>query len=333
LKQDSAKALDINAIETALYKLLELYRQALRAAEFLPVHGRVPDNEHLVEITQVVGPRRRRISHLRLQFIIHHADWIRSRFAVRFLARMFLRSHIRSKLRAIADRLEVEQLASGSMNSNTLKRLDTIITKLRDYDRLLTPRKTGWLKLPGGIWAVVVPLLATYLGTRLIPSLEVSVVGVLVRLGMYLLSIGILVWFPSFNEVALGGFRWKRLILLGQTGDVNIEVATNVVLRWAPAPQANTYESENHVFETLGLPKPSEFPWDIILSPTKVLSGLLALGVLILALAFIISAIALNLGWPLLIAVVFLFVFFFCLYDIRRSILRVMRERKLRSAC
>ena len=50
MKQDCAKPLDINAIETALDELLEHYRQALRAAELLPAHGRVLDREYLVEI-------------------------------------------------------------------------------------------------------------------------------------------------------------------------------------------------------------------------------------------------------------------------------------------
>ncbi len=260
------------------------------------------------------------------------ADWIRDRFAVRSLARMFLRSHIRSKLRVIADRLEVERLASGRMEANTLDRLDIVITRLRDYDKRLAHRRAGWLKLPGWIWAVAAPLLATYLSTLFIPGLEVAVAGVLVRVATYLLLIAILVWFPLFTWGALGGFRWKRLILLGQTGDVNVDVATNAVLRWAPAPQANTYESENRLFETLGLPKQNEFPWDLVLSPTTVLSGPLALSVLILALAFSISAT--KLSWTILIVMfVLLFVFFFCLRSILRPILRAMRERVLRGAC
>lgn len=335
LKKDPAKPLDINAIETALDELLERYRQAIRVAEFLPACGRVPDKEHLVEITQPVGPTRSRIGRLRasrLQTRTRYADWIRSRFAVRSLARMFLRSHIRSELRAIADRLEVERLASGRMEANTLERLDIVVRKLRDYDKRLAHRRTGWLKLPGWIWAVAAPLLVTYLSTLVIPSPEAAVAGVLVRLATYLLLIAILVWAPLFIWGVLGGFRWKRLILLGQTGDVNIDVATNAVLRWAPAPQANTYESENRLFETLGLPKPREFPWDLIFSPTTVLLGPLALAALILALAFSISAT--KPGWPILIAVVvLLFVFFFCLRSTLRPIVRAIRERVLRDAC
>ena len=334
MKKDSAKQLDINAIETALDELLECYRQAIRAAEFLPAHGHVPDREYLVEIAQPAGPTQSRIGRLRtslLQTRTRHADWISSRFAVRSLARMFLRSHIQSKLRAIADRLEVERLASGRMDAHALKQLDIVIGELLDYDKRLFHRRTGWLKLPGWMWAIAAPLLTTYLSTLVIPSLEVTVAGVLGLLVTYLLLIAIMVWAPLFVWGALGGFRWKRLILLGQTGDVNIDVATNAVLRWAPAPQANTYKSENRLFEILGLPKPSEFPWDLVLSPRTVLLGPLALAALILALAFSISAA--KPGWPILIAVVvLLFVFFFCLRSTVRPISRAMRERVLRDA-
>jgi len=336
LGQDSAKPLDINAIETALDELLEHYRQVLRAAELLPACGPVPKEEFLAQIAQPVGPMRSRIGRLRtslLQTRTRHADWFRRRFAVRSLARGFLSSHIESKLRAVADRLEVERLASGHMDANTLKRLDVVIRKLHDYDKCLVHMRTRWLKLPGWIWVVAATMLTTYLSTLVIPSPETAVAaGVLVLLATCLLLFASLVGVPLFYFGALGGFRWKRLILLGQSGDVNIDVATNAVLRWGPAPQANTYGSENRLFETLGLPKPSEFPWDLVLSPTTVLLGPLALAALILGLAFSVSVT--KPGWPILIAVVvLLFVFFFCLHFIRRTILRAMRERTQRGAC
>jgi hypothetical protein len=335
LEKDPAKPLDINSIENALNELLEHYRQATRATEFLPVHGHVPDSEYLVEIAQPAGPTKSRIGRLKtslLQTRTRHADWIRIRFAVRSLARMYLRSHIRSKLRTIADLLEVERIASGHMDANTLERLDIVILRLRDYNKRLAHRTTGWLKLPGWIWAVAAPLLSTYLGTLVIPSFEVNVAGILVLLAMYWLLFTIIFWAPLFIWGALGGFRWKRLILLGQAGDVNIDIATNAVLRWAPAPQANTYESENRLFETLGLPKPSEFPWDLVLSPRASLLGALALAFLILAIAFSISSA--EPGWPILIVIVVLFfMFFLCLCSSIRPILRAMRERVLRGAC
>ena len=335
MKHDSAKPLNINAIETALDELLEYYRQALRAAEFLPVHGRVPNEEFLPQIAQPVVSTRSRIDRLRTswsQTRTRHADWIRSRFAVRPLVRMFLSSHIRSKLRSIADRLEVERLASGHIDGNALERLDVIIKKLRDFDKRLAPRRIGWLKWLGWVWVVAAPLLTTYLSTFVIPSLpQIAVAGVLAYFVTYLLGFALLVWSPLFGLGALGGFRWKRLILLGQTGDVNIDIAANAVLRWMPAPRTNTYESENRFFETLGLPKPTEFPWDLVLSLKMLLLGPFALSVLILALALIISAG--KPGWPVLIAVVLLFVFFFCLRSILRPISRAMRERAQRGAC
>lgn len=327
---DPAKPLDIDAIEVALDELLENYRQALRAVELLPCFGRLPDNECTVQIAQPVGPTRSRIRRLKtssLQTRTRHGRYS----AVRRFARMFLRSHIRSKLRTIADRLEIERFASGHMDANTLKRLDGIIRKLRDYDKSLTqgrifgPKLQGWI---WRIWPVAAPVLFTYLTTLGISRLRVA--GLLGYIITYMLYLAVVAWFPLFAFVGEGGFRWKRLILLGQTGDTNI-YRPNAVLRWVPGPQANTYEAENRFFGTLGLPKPDEFPWDFALMPQIFLLTPLALSFLVLA--FDVGIQVKELGWPILIAVVLLLMFFFCLEFIRRSISKVRRERRQRSAC
>jgi len=335
LALDPAKPLDIKAIETALDNLLEHYRQALRAVELLPVWGRVPNNEYIVQIAQPVGPTGSRIRRLKISFQqarIRHADWVRSHLAIRSPARMFLRSHIQSKLRTIAERLEVERFARGHMDANTSKRLDDIITKLRAYDKSLDQRRAFWLRLPGWIWPAAAPILFTYLTTLAIPSITVIGVKVLIYIAIYLLYVVLFAWLPLFGFVALGGFRWKRLILIGQVGDMKPEIATNLVLRWAPAPQANTYEAENCFFGTLGLPKPDEFPWDLVLEPPPFLSTALVLSFFTLVLALCISAKEPSL--PILIAIL-LFVALFILYVrfILRPIFRAMRERRQHSAC
>jgi hypothetical protein len=56
---------------------------------------------------------------------------------------------------------------------------------------------------------------------------------------------------PLLRLGAIGGFRWKRLILLGQTGDMGIDPVTNAILWWTLAPQANTYQSENRYVQYL----------------------------------------------------------------------------------
>ncbi|MCJ7575176.1 MAG: hypothetical protein MUO80_00560 [Dehalococcoidia bacterium] len=313
LALDPAKSLDINAIEPALDNLLEHYRQALRAVELLPGHGRVPNNELIVQIGRPVDTKRRRL------------------LAVRRLARMFLRSHIRSKLRTITDRLEVERLASGHMDVNTLKRLDDIIGKLRDYDKSVFQRRTFWSELPGWLWPVAAPILFTAL-YKYLATLTVTAAGVLVYIAIYLLFFVAFVWFPLYLYLALGGFRWKRLILLGQIGDVNIDIVPNAILRWMRGPQANTYESENSFFATLGLPKPDEFPWDRVLEPPLFLSSALVLSFFMVALA--VSIPAKEFSWPLLIIDV-IFIAFLLLYlrFIVRPISRDMRGRKQRQAC
>ena len=331
LKHDPGKSLDIDAIEAAMGELLEHYRQALRAAERLPVFGPVPATEFLAEIASPVSSKQGRINRLRtslLQTRTRHADWFRIRFAVRSLVRTFLRSHIRSKLCAFADRLEVERLASAHMDANTLKRLDIVIEEVRNINERLALRSTKWLKLMGWIWAIVAPLLITYFRALVVPNSGSVVPIILVYLATYLLLFASLVWAPLFIIGALGGFRWKRLILVGQIGDVNIDIATDAVLRWMSAPQVNTYQSENRLFETIGLPKPSEYPWDLVLSPVTILLAALTLATFIMAWAFSIPATKLD--WPILIAFVMLFVSFFCLRCMLRPILRAMRERVLR---
>jgi hypothetical protein len=243
---------------------------------------------------------------------------------------MFLRSHIRSKLRTIADRLEVERFAGGHMDANTLKRLDDIIRRLGAYDKSFTQRRTFWSRLPGWIWPVAAPILFTAL-YKYSTALTVTATGILVYIATYLLGFVLFVWAPLYLCLALGGFRWKRLILLGQTGDMNIYVP-NVVLRWVRGPQANTYESENRFFGTLGLPKPDEFPWDRVLEPPPFLSTAVVLAFFMVVLA--VNFPAKEFSLPLLIVDV-VFVAFLILYlrFIVRPIFRAMRERRQRSAC
>jgi hypothetical protein len=331
LKQDCTKLLDINLIETSLDQLLECYRQALRAVELLPAHGGVPRGQLIAQITQPINTAMRGFKRLRTswsQSRIRNADWIRSRFAVRPLARMFLSSHIRSKLRSIADRLEVERLAIGHMNKNEIKQLDTVIKNLRDFDKRLSPRRIGWFKWFAGIWVIIAPLLTTYLTTSGLPNItKIAGAGTLVSFLTYFGYSMLLVSFPLFFYFGLGAFRWKRLILLGQIGDINIEIADSVVLRWTLAPQTNTYEYESRFFETLGLPKPREFPWDAVLSPAIVLLIPLAMSF------FVFALLSAKPGWFLLVSVVSLALFFLCLILIIRPISRARKNREQRGSC
>lgn len=293
---DPAKPLDINAVEAALDELLEHYRQALRAVELLPAWGYVQN---------------------------------RGYFVVRRLVRMFLRSHIRSKLRAIADHLEVERFASGHMDANTSKRLSDIVRRVRAYDKCLAQRRTLLLGLLGWIWPVAVPVLATYLTTLFIPSLRVT--GVLVYIAIGLLYFASTAWFPLHIVVGSGGFDGKRLILLGQTGYINTDITTGAALHLVPMPEANTYEYENRFFGTLGLLKPEEFPWDLMLAPPALISTALALAFFLLALAFLPAATEPNLA--ALAAVVLFIAAILCVYFVRRLIGREMRRRRERGAC
>jgi hypothetical protein len=214
------------------------------------------------------------------------------------------------------------------MDANTSKRLGNIVRKLRVYDKSLTQRRALWVRLLGWIWPPAAPVLFT-LATVVIPSRGLAEVFGYIVTGV--LVFASLAWFPLFAFVGSGAFSWKRLILLGRAGDVNINIPTNTLLHWVPMPQANTYESENRFFRILGLPKPDEFPWDILLTPPVFLSAVLALVFLMSALYVGFSA--KESGWPILIALVLLIMFFFCLDFILRSISRAKAERRQRSAC
>ena len=305
MAQDPAKPLDIDAIEAALDELLEHYRQALRAVELLPRWGHMLTREYL------------------------HADWIRRHLTVRPLVSIFLRSHIRAKLHTVADNLEVERFASGHMDANTSKRLDDIIKKLRAYDKFLIQRRTFWLGLPGWLWVVVAPVLTTLiLG---IPNITVTVGELLGDIIIYSFFVVLFFWPPLYFFGALAGFHWKRLILMGQTRYISINVATNIVSPPVLMPQANTYEFENRLFKTIGLPKPDEFPWDLVLAPLTIMLAALALAFFLLAIAFLFANA--EPSWPALIAVALLVASFGCIDSVRRLIDRDMRERRQHSAC
>jgi hypothetical protein len=330
LRKELKILLNISAVKTAIDELLEHYRQALLAVEYLPSSGPVPSVEFFVDASpsDASKSKENQAKTFRGRKRTIQGDWFRIRFAIRFLARMFLRSHIRSKLRTIADRLEVERLASGHMDPSELKQLDDIIKELRYFDDRLWLRSLWWLKPVGWIWAIALPLLITYLTTLLIQSHGISATGILATFVSYLLFFGMIVYAPLFICGALGGFRWKRLILVGQIGDANIDIATNAKLHWLPAPESNTYQAENQLFEILGLPKPSEFPWDLVFTPTWFLLAVLALSALILAIALVIPMQAVE--WLVLVPIALLIIFFMCLHFLLHHISKIKRERSQR---
>lgn len=325
---------NIDAIESDLDKLLEDYRLALRAVELLPSYGIVPANEFQASIAALIpkSAKRRsaRIKVAVLRYGNRHADLATSRFAIRSVARMFLRSHVRTKLRLFADRLEVERLAYTRLNDVQQKRLDNLIQRLRDYDYRLAPRKSNWLNVFGWIWGIVAPIVITYLSTLVIhPSTHITPGEVLIYIATYLMALAIIVQWPLFIFGVEGGFRWKRLILLGQSGEVNMDISA--FIRWTKSPQANAYVSEYHLFQTLGISKPIEFPWDLVLSPLTVLGIPLALAFFIIGIA--ISIPMKGLSWVELIPFAFVAIGFVILFRVLRPIFKSIRRRQQNGVC
>lgn len=334
-QQNHAQPLDINAFETALDEMLRCYGQALLAAEKLPARGRVPLAEYLVVITKSVPQKQSLILRLWMgmkQTRTDKADWVRSRIANRTIVKIYLHAHIRSKLQAVAEYLEAEKLTTEGIDMAKSARLDSIIRKLQDYDKAFAQRKATWLKLPGWIWTVIAPLVSAGVGAIVTLHSGITASEVLVNITLALLISTMFLWVPLFTLWSLDGFRWKRLILMGQIGDLNPDISATVVLRWLPSPPSNTYAFEDRLFKILGITKPKEVPWDFILLPTTTISAVMALACFLLGMVAIIPAKTL-LDWSVLIALVFLAVSFFITLSILRSKLRVVKDRESRSAC
>ena len=301
----------------------------------LPARGDVPQSQFLAVDTQPRHQRQSSIGRLWESVVgkkVDHADWIRNRRAVRFIVRTYLCAHIQSKLQVIAYHLNVERLKNRNMDVSTSVRLGIITRELEDYIRTIAPTKTLWMKLLGWLWFFATSLFSGYLVTIISSGHKLNIFLILTYLLIYIGLFAILFLVPLFDSVVLGGFRWKRLILLGQTGDVNLDISPSIVLRWNRAPSGNTYKSENHLFGILGFKKPNELPWDLVLSPRTIF---LTIGALILLLftvgAFIIAATKLD--WSLLIGCIFLALFIACLYYIFTPIRKIMRDRAQHNAC
>jgi hypothetical protein len=306
-----AKRLDISAVEAALDELLERYRQALRAVELLPAWGHMQNKGDFAGVTPQV-------------------DQSTSHFVVRGLVRMFLRSHVRSKLRVIAGWLEIERFAGGHMDVSASRRLSDLIGNVvRTYEACLAQGKIPLLGLLGWIWPIAVPILATYFTTLFAPDLKVA--GVLVQVAIGSVYFAATAWFPLYLVVGSGGFGGKRLVLLGKTGYMVTDVMVGPTLHLTPMPEANTYEYENRLFRTLGLLKPEEFPWDIMLAPPALMSTALALAFFLLALALLPAATGPNLA--AITSVVLFIVTISCVAFVRRLIGRELQSRRERNAC
>jgi len=316
-------------MQAVINELLEAYRQALLSTDSLPAFGPVPRLEFQANIAWSINTDHNLKSHLKntaTSFRNRHADWVTHRVAFRWLVKQFLLSHIRSKLKTLLDRLEIERLGHGYMDTNTSRKLDAIIADLRDFRKRLAPINVTLLNIFGGVWTLVAPLLSVYFSHIIGGQRSFSSTSLMV-FANYLLLISMLTW-PILSTVgALGGFRWKRLILLGRTGDV--DVSLSAFIRWTKAPTTNTYQLETRLFQIIGLPKPIEFPWDTVLSPDKVLMFALSLALFIWSIAiFIQIAVSNKLNWSLLIFLVFfgssIFLFKHFLFD---PIVRTKRER------
>jgi hypothetical protein len=309
VKREPEKQLDLEKFEIVLDELLINYRNAIRAAECLP--GTIPSDEFILEPAQNKGKSKK-----------PGGDWYHSRRAIGSIAKIFVKSHVRHNLSIIADKLEVERLAKRDLGSDNQKRLDNIIRELKDFENRLSPKRPGWWKSLGWIWAIVAPVVVLLIQGWIVSTHHITPSLILINIAIGVMLLAILIYIPLYCWGALWGYRWKRLILVGQTGDINAEFESSAVLRWLGAPRANTYQSENQLYEVLGLPKPLEFPWDMAFSPLTVMGLASLLAFFLFGLAWLIPQ--KNFSWIDLVPTVLILI---SIYSVPWS-LRLIRRAK-----
>ena len=255
--------INMTELELRLGSLMANYRDALRIVTRLPRIGRL-------ETTLSNSQRQRR------------------RWVIRPFVRIFVESHIRSKVNAIVAVLRIEASPLIDDANDDSKKIESWTRQLRELSKMLR----GWagsfgLLTRAPLMAAFLPLFGAVL-TQLVginisgwdafvssvaklgqSASRASIVAFLELLALLLLYVYIL-----FSAVVVGfGFRCKRAIFSGGktepdlfrrdifTTDQRVEI-------WRQIPETNIYHAENEVFETLRIKKPIEFPLDIVASVT-----------------------------------------------------------------
>jgi hypothetical protein len=265
------RPIDLDALETHLETLMRSYRDALRFVEGLPRLGRVrveyPDEK------QAPGAKRHWIVRT-----VYRVSNPRHRWVARFLVRLFVEAHIRTRLEVIVRLLRIEASAAlRDPESNArAKTLKSLIAPLDELQRALfswKQRGALFARIPilPVLIALATPFLAQYTGINFsgARSLAESTIerarsgGLVHSIVLAAIVLGDLyvILAPSMTSL---GFRIKRAILAGGTTVWRLFDAPERI-RWVTFPTTNTYQRENQVFDVIGVPKPREFPLDFVM--------------------------------------------------------------------
>lgn len=208
----------------------------------------------------------------------------RRRWVIRPFARVFVESHIRSRINVIVRILKVELIRLT--DNDDAKRLQTWTKRMSDVKRML-PGWTGFYGLLAK--APVIPILFPILGAAISRLLGVDFSGAgefttstmkLAQSGnwqtifraLLVLAMLLVYVYMLFSAIVVGiGFRFKRAIFAG--GSTFPDVLDRLVFdrvwrveKWKDLPETNIYHVENEVFDAFRVPKPREFPLDLVAS-------------------------------------------------------------------
>jgi hypothetical protein len=264
--------MNLDALETQLAILMKGYRDSLRFVEGLPGLGRVP----------VEYPEEKQTARANRGWIVRAVSRVsnpRHRWVARPLARLFVEAHIRMRLEVIIRLLRIEASASiEDPESNArAKKLKSLIAPLDELQKALfswKQRGALFARIPilPVLIAVATPFVARYTGIDLSgaksiaeSTIERAQSGGLTRslvLAAILLGELYMICAPAITSL---GFRVKRAILEGGTTVWRLfDVPERIT--WGNFPTTNIYQVENRVFDVIAVPKPREFPLDLVMS-------------------------------------------------------------------
>lgn len=297
---------DLDELETRLEKLMESYRDALKYVEHLPSIGRVSISTGEVDVDRIQVlqgiakksgidtshelekpgyaieyDKEKQSADVRADNVdkklFKKSKFLASRailklsypshtWVARSLVRLFVESHIRSKLEVIIRYLRIETSAciKEPESNERAKKLKSYINQLDEFKKTLS----GWNQ-PGKVvveapWLPAVIALATPALFQLIgkdTTVQLSL-HALAALGLLLLYMYMLL---SPLPIHLG-FRVKRAIFVEGKTKIRGYFRKHKLIKWVGFPKTNIYQLEDQVFEVIGVPKPREFPLDFVMA-------------------------------------------------------------------
>jgi len=272
------KPVDLAGLDQQLPKLIDCYRGALKKVEQLPRIGRVKT----VIVGKVIDGKHESVRRQRPS----------RRWVIRSIVRLFVETHVRAKLDAIARSLRIESMAIRSDSDKRTKKIRMYVGWLKESMESLfswSRLRTTVSKAPflSTILALAAAVVARLTGTDLSStqalaestseagnSSDWAVFLDLIKLfGVVVLYAYVLV-VPIIVQL---GFRVKRAIFQGGTTIPDLfewrapwgrKEKTEMVdeERWDQFPETNIYKKENQFFALLGVRKPTAFPLDFVMN-------------------------------------------------------------------